>query len=248
MAGTNLYWGHGENALRELAEAAGIPVFLNGLARGCLPADHPNFFSRARSAALEGRRRRAGDRRADGLPARLRRLVRRGDRDRRDRPRRARARPPARGGRRVLRRHRRDAGRAGRRRRRRHGRVARPPARRRDREARGRARAAHRRPRAAAPDAHLRRARRDARPQRDRHRRRRRLRLLRRPRRRLLRAGLLARPRPVRLPGQRARATRWPRSWRIRTGRSSCCSATAPSASPGWSSTRSPATASTSSA
>ena len=54
MAGTNLYWGHGEDALRELAEAAGIPVFLNGLARGCLPADHPHFFSRARSTALKG--------------------------------------------------------------------------------------------------------------------------------------------------------------------------------------------------
>jgi acetolactate synthase-1/2/3 large subunit len=54
MAGTNLYWGHGEDALRALSEAAGIPVFLNGLARGCLPADHPNFFSRARSAALKG--------------------------------------------------------------------------------------------------------------------------------------------------------------------------------------------------
>ena len=54
MAGTNLYWGHGEDALRALAEAAGVPVFLNGLARGCLPADHPNFFSRARSAASKG--------------------------------------------------------------------------------------------------------------------------------------------------------------------------------------------------
>ena len=53
MAGTNLYWGHGEHALRELAEALGAPVFLNGLARGCLPADHPCFFSRARSAALK---------------------------------------------------------------------------------------------------------------------------------------------------------------------------------------------------
>jgi acetolactate synthase-1/2/3 large subunit len=53
MAGTDLYWGHGEDALRELAEALGIPVFLNGLARGCLPADHPNFYSRARSAALK---------------------------------------------------------------------------------------------------------------------------------------------------------------------------------------------------
>jgi len=53
MAGTDLYWGHGEKALRELCEALGIPVFLNGLARGCLPADHPNFYSRARSAALK---------------------------------------------------------------------------------------------------------------------------------------------------------------------------------------------------
>ncbi|MGI8511297.1 MAG: acetolactate synthase [Solirubrobacteraceae bacterium] len=54
MAGTNLYWGHGEDALRALSEELGIPVFLNGLARGCLPADHPNFFSRARSAGLKG--------------------------------------------------------------------------------------------------------------------------------------------------------------------------------------------------
>src|SRR5439155_424570 len=54
MAGSDLYWGHGETALRELSEAVGIPVFLNGLARGCLPADHPNFFSRARSAGLKG--------------------------------------------------------------------------------------------------------------------------------------------------------------------------------------------------
>jgi acetolactate synthase I/II/III large subunit len=54
MAGTDLYWGHGEIALRALSEALGIPVFLNGLARGCLPADHPNFFSRARGTALKG--------------------------------------------------------------------------------------------------------------------------------------------------------------------------------------------------
>jgi acetolactate synthase-1/2/3 large subunit len=54
MAGTDLYWGHGEEALRELSESIGIPVFLNGLARGCLPADHENFFSRARSSGLRG--------------------------------------------------------------------------------------------------------------------------------------------------------------------------------------------------
>jgi acetolactate synthase I/II/III large subunit len=54
MAGTGLYWGHGENALRALAEDLRIPVFLNGLARGCVAADHELFFSRARSAGLGG--------------------------------------------------------------------------------------------------------------------------------------------------------------------------------------------------
>ena len=54
MAGTDLYWGRGEGALRELVEARDIPVFLNGLARGCIPADHELFFSRARSTALKG--------------------------------------------------------------------------------------------------------------------------------------------------------------------------------------------------
>ncbi len=53
MAGTNLYWAHGEGELRALAEAVGIPVFLNGLGRGCLPPDHELFFSRARGAALK---------------------------------------------------------------------------------------------------------------------------------------------------------------------------------------------------
>jgi acetolactate synthase I/II/III large subunit len=54
MAGTDLYWGHGERALSELAETLRIPVFLNGLARGCVAADHELFFSRARSQALKG--------------------------------------------------------------------------------------------------------------------------------------------------------------------------------------------------
>jgi acetolactate synthase-1/2/3 large subunit len=54
MAGTDLYWGHGERHLLELAEALRIPVFLNGLARGCVPADHELFFSRTRSQALKG--------------------------------------------------------------------------------------------------------------------------------------------------------------------------------------------------
>jgi acetolactate synthase I/II/III large subunit len=54
MAGTGLYWGRGEDELRALAEALGIPVFLNGLGRGCLPADHELAFSRARGTALKG--------------------------------------------------------------------------------------------------------------------------------------------------------------------------------------------------
>jgi acetolactate synthase-1/2/3 large subunit len=52
MAGTDLYWGRGEQALRALAEAHSVPVFQNGLARGCVPADHPLAFSRARSTGL----------------------------------------------------------------------------------------------------------------------------------------------------------------------------------------------------
>ncbi len=54
MAGSNLYWGRGELALVALAERLRIPVFLNGLARGCVPADHELFFSRARGSALGG--------------------------------------------------------------------------------------------------------------------------------------------------------------------------------------------------
>jgi acetolactate synthase I/II/III large subunit len=54
MAGTNLYWGHGERALLALVEALGAPVCLNGLARGCVPADHELFLSRARGPALQG--------------------------------------------------------------------------------------------------------------------------------------------------------------------------------------------------
>jgi len=54
MAGTGLYWGHGEDGLRALCEELRVPVFLNGLARGCVPADHAMFFSRARGTALKG--------------------------------------------------------------------------------------------------------------------------------------------------------------------------------------------------
>ncbi|MEA2361055.1 MAG: hypothetical protein QOD71_200 [Thermoleophilaceae bacterium] len=54
MAGTGLYWARGEQALVRLCEELSVPVFLNGLARGCVPADNPMFFSRARGAGLKG--------------------------------------------------------------------------------------------------------------------------------------------------------------------------------------------------
>jgi acetolactate synthase-1/2/3 large subunit len=54
MAGTGLYWAHGELELQALCRELEIPVFLNGLARGCVPADHPMFFSRARGTGLKG--------------------------------------------------------------------------------------------------------------------------------------------------------------------------------------------------
>jgi acetolactate synthase-1/2/3 large subunit len=54
MAGAGLYWGRGEEALVALAEELRIPVFVNGLARGCIPADHELAFSRARRTGLSG--------------------------------------------------------------------------------------------------------------------------------------------------------------------------------------------------
>ncbi len=54
MAGTGLYWGRGETELLAFAQELRVPVFLNGLARGCVPADHELFFSRARGAGLSG--------------------------------------------------------------------------------------------------------------------------------------------------------------------------------------------------
>jgi acetolactate synthase I/II/III large subunit len=52
MAGTNVWWGHAEAALLRLAEERQIPVLMNGMARGVVPADHPLAFSRVRAKAL----------------------------------------------------------------------------------------------------------------------------------------------------------------------------------------------------
>jgi len=52
VAGSTVWWSCAEAELVRLAEAAGTPVVLNGMARGMLPPGHPLFASRARSAAL----------------------------------------------------------------------------------------------------------------------------------------------------------------------------------------------------
>ncbi|GFG75990.1 acetolactate synthase [Mycobacterium botniense] len=52
MAGTNVWWGHAETALLRLAETNRIPVLMNGMARGTVPADHELAFSRVRAQAL----------------------------------------------------------------------------------------------------------------------------------------------------------------------------------------------------
>jgi acetolactate synthase-1/2/3 large subunit len=52
VAGSSVWWSRAEEELLRLAEAAGVPVVLNGMARGMLPPDHPLFATRARGVAL----------------------------------------------------------------------------------------------------------------------------------------------------------------------------------------------------
>jgi len=48
IAGTDVYFDSAWDALRAAAEALRVPVFANGLGRGCLPAGHELAFSRTR--------------------------------------------------------------------------------------------------------------------------------------------------------------------------------------------------------
>ena len=48
IAGTDVYFDSAWEALRAAVEALRVPVFANGLGRGCLPADHELAFSRTR--------------------------------------------------------------------------------------------------------------------------------------------------------------------------------------------------------
>jgi acetolactate synthase I/II/III large subunit len=52
VAGGGVWWACAEDELLRFADAAGVPVVLNGMARGMLPPDHRLFASRARGIAL----------------------------------------------------------------------------------------------------------------------------------------------------------------------------------------------------
>jgi len=52
IAGGSVWWAHAEDELRSLVETAELPLTVNGMARGMLPAGHPLFFPRARGPAL----------------------------------------------------------------------------------------------------------------------------------------------------------------------------------------------------
>ncbi len=52
LVGTQIRWSPAREAIRRAADAIAAPFFLNGMARGGLPIDHPGLFSRARKLAL----------------------------------------------------------------------------------------------------------------------------------------------------------------------------------------------------
>jgi acetolactate synthase I/II/III large subunit len=53
IAGGDVYWDRAESELTAFAEAAQVPVFVNGMGRGTIPADHELAFARTRSRALK---------------------------------------------------------------------------------------------------------------------------------------------------------------------------------------------------
>src|SRR5207244_7054996 len=52
MAGSGVYWDDAAADLRDFAEAAGVPVFMNGAGRGRLPGRHPLTLAQARGFAV----------------------------------------------------------------------------------------------------------------------------------------------------------------------------------------------------
>jgi thiamine pyrophosphate-dependent acetolactate synthase large subunit-like protein len=52
LGGSAIWWDDAIAPLERLASRTGIPVYLNGMGRGCLPPDHPSFFQGSRKEAL----------------------------------------------------------------------------------------------------------------------------------------------------------------------------------------------------
>ena len=52
IAGNTVYWSQASQELRQFIETINAPVFLNGMGRGCISADHPQFFVYSRRFAL----------------------------------------------------------------------------------------------------------------------------------------------------------------------------------------------------
>jgi acetolactate synthase-1/2/3 large subunit len=52
VGGSSIWWDDAVAALERLATRTGVPVFLNGMGRGCLPPDHPSAFHLSRKEAL----------------------------------------------------------------------------------------------------------------------------------------------------------------------------------------------------
>jgi acetolactate synthase-1/2/3 large subunit len=54
LAGSSIWWDGAAAALDRVARKTGLPVYLNGMGRGCLPEDHPSFLQLGRKEALSG--------------------------------------------------------------------------------------------------------------------------------------------------------------------------------------------------
>ncbi len=52
LAGSSIWWDGAWSALAAVAGQTGVPVYLNGMGRGCLPSDHPSFLQLSRKEAL----------------------------------------------------------------------------------------------------------------------------------------------------------------------------------------------------
>jgi len=52
IGGSPVWWDGAADALARFASRSGVPVYLNGMGRGCLPSDHPCFFQHTRKEAL----------------------------------------------------------------------------------------------------------------------------------------------------------------------------------------------------